>query len=190
MTYLTFCSNLNYNMMWNAWFTVSSKGKQNLRGTNCITEKYWGGKKKKQNPKPAQTNTVCWEQNYSLSDRNWITASNKLHFLVYCHILPKPLVKSCDMWSQSFHNLWYLIALYISGWCMLIFESCLLTSFTFDRGVCQAYFMSYLWVLPIFIWNGHRLSLWFSGHGFSSLTASQGDTVIYVGNPTLPSFSQ
>lgn len=45
--------------MWNAWFTVSSKGKQNLRGTNCITEKYWGGKKKsKTQNQPKQTRYV------------------------------------------------------------------------------------------------------------------------------------
>lgn len=70
---------------------------------------------------------------------------------------------------------------------MLVFESCLLASFTFYREVCQAYELSVgvthlhlKWPLP----------LWFSGHGLSSLTVAQGDTLIYVGNSTLPSFNQ
>lgn len=94
MAYLTFCSNLNYNVLWNAWFTVSSKGKQNLIGTKCITGRYC----KKNNPKPTQNqhkhSTLGREEQVTLWQKNWVTASNKLHFLVCWHALLKPLVKS------------------------------------------------------------------------------------------------
>lgn len=74
------------------------------------------------------------------------------------------------------------------GACTWVLLTCVLQSWVFHREDHQGYFISHStgvthlrlkWLLPS----------WFSGHGFSCFIIAQGDTVIYVGNSTLSSFS-
>lgn len=71
------------------------------------------------------------------------------------------------------------------GACLYLSAACLHPSFHRESSP------SLFYELPVAVTHPHfklLLPLCFSGHGFSSLTVSQGDVVLYMGNSTLPSF--